>query len=164
MIEWHRLEGTTTSSQGLEQSWPHQPLSPYFLSFRGHPNPVLPFSCMSKSPHHPWSSWPWSQAPRAGVGCSQTRQQDATGPNKQIKPALKTQKNSNTNIKENKCDKRFAEGKSESNRGSCMVYVHHLDDPIKINGLIFHALALWSLGWGALNSPGSLESWLNRSA
>lgn len=80
LMEWHRLVGTTPLSQGPEQSW-HHLLSPHLLSFRCHPDPTFPLSCMCKSPPHPWSSWPWSQAPRAGVECSQTRQQDATGPN-----------------------------------------------------------------------------------
>lgn len=53
---------------------------------------------------------------------------------------------------------------SQDQTGWWMVYVHHLDNPKKVNGPIFHALALWSLGWGALHSPGSLESWLNRTA
>lgn len=44
------------------------------------------------------------------------------------------------------------------------VYVHYFDDPLKVNRLIFHAPALWSLDWNTLNSPGTLESWLDRSA
>lgn len=39
-----------------------------------------------------------------------------------------------------------------------MVYDHHLNDLVKVNWLIFHAPVLRSLDWGALNSPGSLES------
>lgn len=73
LMKWHTLVGTTTVLQGLEQRWPH--LLSHTSCLSGAAWPTLAFSCMSKSPPQPWSSWPWSQVPRTGAPKKDSRMQ-----------------------------------------------------------------------------------------
>lgn len=110
-MKWHRLVGTTTVPQGLEQRWPH--LLSHIPVFQMPPDPHwLSAACLN----------PYPSPGLVGLGpkylelVPQVRQQDAAGPNKQTEPVL-LQKNRHMNTKEDKSAKILAEVKLGAIRG-----------------------------------------------